>query len=44
MLPFLSILKLIKIIHFLDLSKARFYFPFAILTRILILKGDEQLL
>lgn len=44
MLPFLSILKLIKIIHFLDVSKACFYFPFAVLTRILIFKRDEQLL
>ena len=39
MLPFLSILRLMKIIHsFLEMSKAHFYFPFAILTRILIKK------
>lgn len=43
MLSFLSILRLIEIIHFLEVSKAHFYFPSAILTRILIKRGEQLL-
>lgn len=44
MLPFLSILRPIKIIHFFsEVSEAHFYFPFTILTRILIKRGEQLL-